>query len=170
MAHEDWLRTLAEVAIALAGFAGLLAGIRQRSQRESQINVTRLKTIVETSLSVLAFCLIPVFLNGLGVGELGAFRISAIVFLAGFIPFTVMGFRRFRLATGRSVIQETGPLGGATYLVSAAALVAGVACAAGIPTSAVPTLYLIALTCTLAIGALNFLGFAIGYSNFEPNG
>ena len=169
MAHEDWLQTLAEVAVALAGFSGLLAGIRQRSQRESQINVTRLKTIVETSLSVLALCLIPVFLNGLGVGELKAFRISAIVFLAGFIPFTVMGFRRFRLASGTSVIQETGPMGGATYLVSGAALVAGVACAAGFPTSAVPTLYLIALTGTLAIGALNFLGFAIGYSSSDAN-
>jgi hypothetical protein len=169
MAHENWLQTLAEVAVALAGFSGLLAGIRQRSQRESQINVTRLKTIVETSLSVLMFCLFPVFLNGFGVGELGAFRISAIVFLAGFIPFTFMGFRRFRLAAGTSVIQETGPLGGATYLASGAALVAGVACAAGFPTSAVPTLYLIALTSTLAIGTLNFLGFALGYSGFDSN-
>jgi hypothetical protein len=124
---------------------------------------------VETSLSVLAFCLVPVFLNGLGVGELWAFRISAIVFLAGFIPFTAMGFRRFRLAAGKSLIQETGPMGGATYLVSGAALMAGVACAAGFPTSAVPTLYLITLTSTLAIGALNFLGFAIGYSSFDAN-
>jgi hypothetical protein len=56
-----------------------------------------------------------------------------------------------------------------TYLVSAAALMAGVACAAGFPRSAVPTLYLIALTGSLAIGALNFLGFAIGYSGFQPN-
>src|SRR6185436_19860042 len=169
MAHEDWLRTLAEVAVALAGFSGLLARIGQRNQRESQINLTRLKTIVETSLSVLAFCLMPVFLNGLGVGELGAFRISAIVFLAGFIPLTAMGFRRFRLATGTSVIREAGPLGGATYLVSGAALIAAVACAAGFPTSAVPTLYLIALTGTLAIGALNFLGFVIGSSNLDVN-
>ena len=169
MSHDDWLQTLAEIAIALAGFSGLLAGIRQRSERESQINVTRLRTIVETSLSVLAFCFIPVFLNGLGVGEVGAFRISAIAFLTGFIPLTVLGFRRFRLAAGTSVIQVSGPLGGVAYLVSAAALVAGVACAVGLPTSAVPTLYLIALTGTLAIGALNFLGFAIGYASFEPN-
>jgi uncharacterized membrane protein YhaH (DUF805 family) len=124
---------------------------------------------VETSLSVLAFCLVPVLLNGLGVDEVGAFRISAIVFLAGFIPFTALGFRRFRLAAGKSAIQMSAPLGGVTLLVAATALVAGVACAAGIPTSAVPTLYLIALTGTLAIGALNFLGFAIDYSTIEPN-
>jgi hypothetical protein len=54
-------------------------------------------------------------------------------------------------------------------LASAAALVAAVACAAGFPTAAVPTLHLIALTGTLAIRALNFLGFAIGYVSVEPN-
>lgn len=168
--HEDWLQTLAEIAVALAGFSGLLAGIRQQSQLESKINATRLRTIVETSLAVLAFCLIPVFLNGLGVGEVWAFRISAIAFLAGFIPFTAMGFRRFRLAAGTSVIRVSGFLGGAAiYLASAVALVAGIACAAGFPTAAAPTCYLIALTGTLAIGALNFLGFAIGYSRSEPN-
>ena len=67
------------------------------------------------------------------------------------------------------MIQEAGPLGGATYLVSGAALIAGVACAAGFPTSAVPTFYLIALTGTLAIGALNFLGFVIGSSSLDAN-
>ena len=169
MTYGDWLQTLAQIAVALAGFSGLLAGIRQRNQRESEINITRLRTIVETSLSVLGFCLVPIFLNGLGVGEAEAFRISASAFLAGFIPFTAMGFRRFRLAAGASAIRALGPLGGAIYLASATALVAGVACALGFPRSAVPTLYLIALTGTLAIGALNFLGFAIGYSSFEPN-
>jgi hypothetical protein len=170
MTHENWLQTLAQVAVSLAGFSGLLAGIRQRSQRESQINVTRVKTIVETSLSALAFCLVPVLLHGLGVGELEAFRISAMAFLAGFIPLTAMGFRRFRLAAGTSVIQQVGWLGVATYLVSAAALVAGVTCAAGLPRSAVPTLYLIAMSGTLAIGALNFLGFAIEYTTFDRDG
>jgi len=166
VAHEDWLQTLAEVAVALAGFSGLLAGIRQRSQRESRINITRLRTIVETSLSVLAFSLLPALLNGLGLSEIGAFRISAVSFLAGFMPLTVRGFRRFRVAHGGSALSSS-PLLGATYLVSVAALVAGVGCAVGLPRSAVPTLYLIALASTLAIGALNFLGFAIEYSRVE---
>ena len=166
MAHEDWLQTLAEVAVAFAGFSGLLAGIRERSQRESRINVTRLRTIVETSLSVLAFSLLPALLNGIGLGEVGAFRISAVAFLAGFIPLTVRGFRRFRIAHGGPALGSS-PLLGATYLASATALVAGVGCAVGIPRSAVPTLYLVALAGTLAIGALNFLGSAIEYSGAE---
>ena len=168
VAHEDWLQTLAEVAVALAGFSGLLAGIRQRSQRESRISITRLRTIVETSLSVLAFSLLPALLNGLGISEVGAFRISAVSFLAGFIPLTVRGFHRFRVAHGGPAMSSS-PLLGATYLVSVTALVAGVACAVGLPRSAVPTLYLVALAGTLAIGALNFLGFAIDYSGVESN-
>jgi hypothetical protein len=166
VAHEDWLRTLAEVAVALAGFSGLLAGIRQRSQRESRINITRLRTIVETSLSVLAFSLLPVLLNGFGPSEIGAFRISAVFFVVGFVPLTVRGFRRFRIARGGPALGSSLLLG-ATYLVSVAALIAGVGCAVGLPRSAVPTLYLVALAGTLAIGALNFLGFAIEYSGVE---
>jgi hypothetical protein len=166
MTHEAWLQTLAEVAVALAGFSGLLAGIRQRSQRESRINTTRLRTIVETSLSVLAFSLLPTLLNGLGVDEVGAFRISAVSFLAGFLPLTVRGFHRFRVAHGDQG-PSSSPLLGATYLVSATALAAGVGCAVGVPRSAVPTLYLVALAGTLAIGAFNFLGFAVEYSGVE---
>lgn len=168
MAHENWLQTLAEVAVALAGFSGLLAGIRQRSERQSRINVTRLRTIVETSLSVLAFSLLPTVLHGLGVSEVGAFRISAVSFLAGFIPLTVQGIHRFRVASGGSTLSSS-PLLVGTYLVAATTLVAGVACSVGLPRSAVPTLYLVALASTLAIGALNFLGFAIGYSDLESN-
>jgi len=168
VAHENWLQTLAEVAVALAGFSGLLAGIRQRSERQSRINVTRLRTIVETSLSVLAFSLLPAILNGLGVSEVGAFRISAVSFLAGFIPLTINGLHRFRVASGGSALSSS-PLLFGTYLASATTLVAAVGCSVGLPGSAVPTLYLVALAGTLAIGALNFLGFASGYSDFESN-
>ena len=152
--------------MTLAGFSGLLAGVRQRSQRESRINITGFRTIVETSFSVLAFSLLPALLNGFGLSEVGAFRISAVSFLAGFIPLTIRGFRRFRRAHGGSPLISR-PLLGATYLASVTALVSGVGCAVGLPRSAVASLYLVALASTLAIGALNFIGFAIAYSGVE---
>src|SRR5262245_23394835 len=93
--HEGWLQTLAQVAVALAGFSGLLAGVRHRSEQESRINVTRVKTIIETSLPILALSLLPTLLHGLGVAEIAAFRISGVVFLTGFIPLTIRGFFRF---------------------------------------------------------------------------
>ncbi len=47
------------------------------------------------------------------------------------------------------------------------ALVSDLACIIGLPADRVPTFYLIALAGTLAIGAINFLGFAIGLAELE---
>jgi hypothetical protein len=157
--HEGWLQTLAEVAVALAGFSGLLAGVRHRTEQESRINVTRLRTIIETSLPVVALSLLPTLLNGLGMAEIAAFRISALVFLTGLIPLGIRGFRRFRAASGRS---RPSLLMLGTWVALSISLVSAVACALGLASSVVPTLYLMALASALAIGALNFVGFAVG--------
>ena len=167
MIHEDWLQTLAEIAVTLAGFSGLLSGIRQRTARESRVNSTRLRTIVETSFSVLAFCLIPVFLTGLGLPENAAFRIAALAFLFGFIPSTTRGFKRFMNAAGPDRGELSSNLTRITIAVSAIALLSNVACIAGLPPASVPTVYLITLAGTLAIGAINFLGFAIGLAQLD---
>jgi hypothetical protein len=164
--HEGWLQTLAEVAVALAGFSGLLAGVRHRSEQESRINVTRLRTIIETSLPIVALSLLPTLLNGLGLGEIAAFRISALVFLAGLIPLGTRGFLRFRAASGIS--GRPSLLMSGTYLASAISLVSAVACAFGLGSSIVPTLYLMALASALAIGAFNFVGFAVGLGGESP--
>jgi len=168
MVHEDWLQTLAEIAVTLAGFSGLLSGIRQRTERESRVNSTRLRTIVETSFSVLAFCLIPVFLAGLGLPENVAFRVAALAFLFGFVPSTTRGFQRFLRASGPVEGLGSSRLTTITILVSAIALLSGLACVIGLPADRVPTFYLIALAGTLAIGAINFLGFAIGLAQLDP--
>jgi len=167
MMHEDWLQTLAEIAVTLAGFSGLLSGIRQRTERETRVNSTRLRTIVETSLSVLAFCLIPVFLAGLGLTENAAFRVAAAAFLLGFVPSTIRGFQRFLRASGPENDVASSGLLRITAVVSAIALLSSVACIVGLPPDRVPTFYLISLACTLSIGATNFLGFAIGLAQLE---
>jgi hypothetical protein len=157
--HEGWLQTLAEVAVALAGFTGLLAGVRGRSEQESRINITRVRTIVETSLPIMALSLLPTLLSGLGLGETLAFRISALLYLAGLIPLSLRGFRRFRTASGRG--RPTLLMSG-TWLALAISLLSAVVCALGIASSIVPTLYLTALAGGLAIGVFNFVGFAVG--------
>ena len=49
-----------------------------------------------------------------------------------------------------------------TWLALAISLASAVACASGLAGSIVPTLYLMALAGGLAIGAFNFVGFAVG--------
>ena len=162
MTHEGWLQTLAEVAVALAGFSGLLAGFRSGSEQESRINVTRVRTIIETSLPIAALSMLPTVLNGFGLGEIAAFRISAVVFLVGLIPLGIRGFRRFREASGvsRPNLLMTG-----TWLTTIISLASGVACVLGLGGAIVPTLYLTALVSALAIGAFNFVGFAVALGN-----
>ena len=162
MTHEGWLQTLAQVAVALAGFSGLLAGVRHRTEQESRINVTRVKTIIETSLPIAALSLVPTLLNGLGIGEIAAFRISGVLFLMGFIPLTVRGFRRYRTAIG---VSETSLLMTGTYLTTIISSVSAVACVLGLGGAIAPTLYLMALAGALAIGAFNFVGFAVALGN-----
>ena len=162
MTHEGWLQTLAQVAVALAGFSGLLAGVRYRNEQESRINLTRVRTIIETSLPIAALSLLPTLLNGLGLGEIAAFRISAVVFLTGLIPLGVRGFLRFRAASG---VSRPNLLMGGTYVTTILSFVSGVACVLGLGGAIVPTLYLTALVSALAIGAFNFVGFAVGLGN-----
>ena len=161
MTHEGWLQTLAQVAVALAGFSGLLAGVRHRSEQESRINVTRVRTIIETSLPILALSLLPTLLHGLGASEIAAFRISAVVFLTGLIPLGIRGFLRFRAASGGS---RPNLLMSGTYVTTTISFVSAVACVLGLGNGIVPTLYLTALAGALAIGVFNFVGFAVGFS------
>ena len=162
MTHEGWLQTLAQVAVALAGFSGLLAGVRSASEQESRINLTRVRTIIETSLPIAALTLLPTLLNGLGLGEIAAFRISAVVFLVGLIPLGIRGFRRFRAASG---VSRTSLLMTGTYLTTIISFLSAVACVLGLGGAIAPTLYLMALAGALAIGAFNFVGFAVALGN-----
>jgi hypothetical protein len=159
MTHENWLQTLAEAAVALAGFSGLIAGFRYRSERESRINATRLRTIIETSLPIAGLSLFPTLLYGLGLSEITAFRISALVFLAGLIPLGIRGHRRFRAASG---VSRLSLLMAGNLMAMATSLGSALACVSGLADPVVPTLYLIALASGLAIGAFNFVGFAVG--------
>ncbi len=169
MGHEDWLQVTAEVSIAFAGFSGLAAGLRDRSGRRTKINQSRLLTIVETSLSALLFCLVPVVLHGFGMSEGSAYRLSAFLFLCGFVPTCWRGFRRYLEAAGESVVDGDGRLGLYSIAGALTSLVAGVLCAVGIPGHALSTLYLLALAGTLVIGAINFAGFVSTLADVEAD-
>lgn len=160
MIHEDWLQTVAEVSVALAGFSSLAAGMRRRDYRTSAINRTRLLTIVETSLSALFFSVLPVLFHGLGMGERTSYRVSAVLFLLGFVPLCTRGFRRFQAAAGTSSALRSSRLGLITLFAGLSTCVAGILCALDVLTASPSTLYLIALYGTLLIGAVNFTGFA----------
>jgi hypothetical protein len=77
--------TLAEVGVAFAGFAGLvsiLVGRASRSAERAALDLLFLHTVLATSLSVVAFALLPPSLVYLGVGQDAGLRVASGLFLA----------------------------------------------------------------------------------------
>ena len=61
MEESETLRTLAEVAVALTGFTGIVAILGRRAGGEwSPLELLRLRMLLETSLGVLFLSLLPV--------------------------------------------------------------------------------------------------------------
>jgi len=84
----EFLLTLAEIAVALAGFAGLIVAISGRrgsSVDEARLNLQLLKNVLGASFMAAAFALLPVALLSMGTDPKSAWRGSAGV-LAAALP------------------------------------------------------------------------------------
>ena len=67
MLEHDSFLGLAEVAIVLAGFSGISVVLSRRGPDAlSQLDAGRIATLVESSLAVALFALLPLALSGLG--------------------------------------------------------------------------------------------------------
>ena len=78
MEHHDLLQTIAEVGVALAGFAGVISIFRGRlPEREHLIHIHSARNIIELSLGVVLFSFAPPIVQGLGASPILAWRISS---------------------------------------------------------------------------------------------
>lgn len=87
---EDLFFTLAEVGVAFAGFAGLVTVLAARARRSAEraaLDLVFLHTVLATSLSVVAFALLPPSLVDMGVESQTAFRACAAMFLAASVGY-----------------------------------------------------------------------------------
>jgi len=163
----DDLSTIAEIAIALAGFSALVGMLGSRTGRSSpKLDAFRLQIMLEASLFVVALALLPVVLLHLGVVEEIAWRASAGIFLAADAVTTVSIHVRAGnvsaeyLSADRLtsiVVQATGY---AADGVVALVLV-------GIWSERAPGLYLLALYLNVLLSGLLFIRFAA--STFVPD-
>jgi len=164
MAYADWLQTLAEIGLGFAGFSALIAGMRGQDETPDLENSNRGRAVVETSLSVLFGCTVPVILIGLGLAETTAFRIAGGLFLLVGAPLSARGFHRAMAGRdrGRSMQPALAIL---SFIAGAAGLGFSFACALGRPEAFVPTYYFGALIGILGISAVNFAGFVFAINN-----
>jgi hypothetical protein len=64
MNASDALATIAEIAIAIAGFSGVAAVLGRRSQGEwSPLDVFRLRELLLSSISIVVLCFVPIVLS-----------------------------------------------------------------------------------------------------------
>ena len=107
--HTELLFTIGEIAVAFAGFAGLVVALARRGDRspeEARLDVVHLKNVLAQSLFALAFALIPATLGAMAVDVDTAWRGSAWLFAVIYGPYLVSavraGYAGFR-ASGQRV-------------------------------------------------------------------
>ena len=136
--HTELLFTIGEIAVAFAGFAGLVVALARRGDRspeQAQLDVVHLKNVLAQSLFAVAFALIPAMLGAMAVGVDTAWRGSALLFAGLYGPYLVSAVRG-GYAGFRDSGQRVPLLFRLNSVVGFLMVVALVLCGAGIaPTS-----------------------------------
>ena len=118
MQGSDLLLTTAQIGMALAGFAGLVTLLGRPSPRaDHRLNEIRFRSMIELSLALAAFALLPFVPAELGLAEPGAWRVSSAVYAIASAAFLAHSVRRNRRAMGRVLIA--GGVAGALVTVCA---------------------------------------------------
>jgi hypothetical protein len=95
MNHADTLYALAQVSVAFAGFAGLMAFVRERAAGPlTRVQRNRLIGMVRVALIVTAFALLPIVVSAQGLSDTTTWRVSGALFATAFAPITVIAWRR----------------------------------------------------------------------------
>jgi hypothetical protein len=151
---EGSLQTLAEVAIALAGFGSLLVVLRRAPDTPwSEGEGADLLIVVGGSLLVLLFALLPLPLAALRLSEPTVWSLSSALLAASLaLAYGLVRARRRRLLRAGALPSFPALSGALAQLPLAlgAALLANVAAALVVPGAG---LYLLALVLTLAASA-----------------
>jgi len=162
----DHLTTIAEVAIALAGFSALVALLGNRAGGiDRRADAMRLQFMLETSLLVVAFALFPFIPLKLGVSSDLLWRISGGAFLIADVAYWILTRNRGRAV--RELLTSAGRRHAtSTRLLAYTADLLMLSVVLGLADFASPGLYFTALYVELITAGVLFVGFAA--STFVP--
>lgn len=152
----DALSTAAQIAVALAGFAGVVVAFRRGSLHDwAVIDKFRLWLLLGNSIAPLFNCLFGLFLLTIEPRPVSIWRWSSAVSLLVTIPFAVISRRRL-VELGSSATAEMGSFRYVSYLfglIGAAVVLLQIYNAA---VAGVFSLFYAAIVFPLAIGAVQF--------------
>ena len=109
MDTTGWLQTLAEVAVAMAGFSAVITAFSPGGRRIDPMMANRLYSIVSLSLLVAFLSIVPTLGEGLGLEPVAALRTAAAIGLAMQLRIFVTMRRGYRSIPGySSMVSMTG--------------------------------------------------------------
>jgi hypothetical protein len=101
MDHIDILLTIAQLAVALAGFASLVSVIgRHGDERSRAVDSFRLRTMLEMTLRYAALAIVPLPFLQVASSATGIWRVSSGLYLASTVLYAVLAARRMRSYEG----------------------------------------------------------------------
>jgi len=106
---RETLFTIAEVAVAFAGFASIVSVLASQAGRDNPgVDATRLRALLYTSLCATFLCFVPVLLFRLGLSPSSAWRLSGIALLLSTGLSAVRNGRDVRTLLNQGVAFGTG--------------------------------------------------------------
>ncbi len=154
MQDSDLLLTIAEVAVAFAGFASLVSILGHRSaQDDFYVSSVRMRAMVLYSLLVVAFALIPFVFNRYGLRDEALWRVSSALFAIAVVAVEVWLIRQ---VFGLHVLSRRRPVLVIVIPTLSVASVTLLANATIVPSSLTAALYLTGLGLLLFLAGLVF--------------
>ena len=162
MEYSDTLLTIAELAVALAGFASLVSVIGRRRNDASRVaDSFRLRMMLEVSFRNAAFALLPLPFLQIVPSDPIVWRISSGLYLVA-----TAGHVIFRLRTNE--VPGERSLSHPMLVLFAFTIVASVANVLGLGGPHAFSLYLANLLLGLAAAGLSFLSVAASVFRIDP--
>ena len=114
MDPQDALTTVAEIAIAIAGFSGIAAVLGRRRDGEwAPVDVFRLRLLVRISFATVLFCFLPIILSSASVVPKLTWALSSGTWLVYFgtdIAFGIRNARRMASLTDEPIERRYAAL------------------------------------------------------------
>jgi len=156
MEPGDALSTSAQIAVALAGFAGVVVAFRRGSLHDwAVIDRYRLWLLLGNSLVPLFSCLFALLLLTIEPRPASIWRWSSAFALLATVPFALVSRRR-QVGLGRTVIAEMGTFRYVFYLSGAIGAAVVLLQIYNVAVAGLFTFFYAAIVFPLAIGAVQF--------------
>jgi hypothetical protein len=164
--EQDFLLTIAEVSVGLAGFSAIVGLLGSRSGRSDlRVDALRLQVMMESSLMVAAFAFLPILVSRFGFEISMTWRISSAGFLIVAIPYEFLSMRRTKGMPDMKLNRLN--VNSINWVLSLTADALMLVVLTGFFASRTGALYLLAISSLLVLAGTLFVQFAA--STFMPN-